>query len=864
MKGQSFEERFTVLRQRLAALLRSAEGWSMRQTMLIEEVLEEMACAGQELQARNDELASACQALEADYQLYRDLFEFAPAGYLVTDCDGVIQKANRAVASLLNTLPDLLLGKPLSGFVADEDQEALQERLAQLRAGRIERTTDWEMWMRPSGGLLFRASISVASARDSLGRPFALRWLMQDITWRKWTEEALRRSEERYRAIADSIQDGLTIIEDGQAVYANSRACEIFGYPEEEYLKMTSIDLAAPEERERLQRIIEEIRRTGIMPDELEFWALRRDGTRRYVRNRYASVYKDGAPTARLVVTTDITERKMAEETLKRRVTQLALLSDIGSKIVSELDLDQVLQRAVSLVQKSFGYHHVALFTLDPERGELVMRARAGEFARHFPPDHRLKLGQGMVGWVAQYGRRLLANDVRAEPHYVNLYPGVIPTMAELSVPIRVGPEIVGVFDVQSPRCDAFDENDVMVIETLADQIAAAIGNARLYEMARQELVERRRTEEALRESEVRYRSISDLAANLAYAFRLDADGSFALEWVTEAFTRVTGYTTEEVNAAGGWKVLIHPDDVPLIQRHVRRLLAGHVDVVECRIVTKSGETRWVRNCGRPVWDESQSRIVRVYGAAEDITRYKEVEQYLTRTEGLTAAGHMAAALAREIGDPLQALRDRFQTLLNSFPPHDKRRQHLEACSQEIAYLADIAGRMLSLTHLEEDVFLPVPVTQLVQRALALASRPLERARIQVTVDLPAHLPPVLVVGDKIVQVLFNVLLNTVEALPEGGHVHVTARAEKGFVALNLINDGPPIPEEHLARVFEPFFTTRPESAGLGLFIGSRLVEQHGGAIRAENLKGDRGVSFTITLPTARPPKKRRSTKRVV
>jgi len=191
-------------------------------------------------------------------------------------------------------------------------------------------------------------------------------------------------------------------------------------------------------------------------------------------------------------------ERKRVEEALERRAAQLALLNDIGGKIAAALELGSVLDRAARLAQAGFGYHHVALFTVDRQQDELVMRARAGSFAHLFPPDHRLKLGQGMVGWVGRQGETLLANDVDAEPRYVNLYPGVIPTRSELSVPIRVGEEVVGVLDVQSPQLDAFDENDVMVMETLADQIAVAVENARLYEAVQWELAERKRREREL------------------------------------------------------------------------------------------------------------------------------------------------------------------------------------------------------------------------------------------------------------------------------------------------------------------------------------------------------------------------------
>lgn len=194
----------------------------------------------------------------------------------------------------------------------------------------------------------------------------------------------------------------------------------------------------------------------------------------------------------------EIAERERAEEVLQRRATQLAILSLVGEQIVSELDLDDVLARAVNLIHDNFGYHHVAIFITDHEQDKTVMKTMAGSFVNLFPSGHSLRLGQGMVGWVAQEGRRLLANDVHTEPRYVSLSSEIIPTRSELSVPIRVGQEIVGVLDAQSPQLDAFDHNDVMVLETLAGQIAAAIENARLYGSVQQELAERKRAEQAL------------------------------------------------------------------------------------------------------------------------------------------------------------------------------------------------------------------------------------------------------------------------------------------------------------------------------------------------------------------------------
>jgi len=194
----------------------------------------------------------------------------------------------------------------------------------------------------------------------------------------------------------------------------------------------------------------------------------------------------------------EIGQRRRAEKKLEKRATQLAIINDIGGKIAAVLELGELFDRATQLVQESFGYDQVTLLIVDREGGEAVIKSQAGAPVGLFPPDQRIKLEQGMIGQAVRREETLLTNDVRSEPHYVNLSSGEVNTQSELVVPMRIGEEVVGILDVQSPQLDAFDENDVMVMETLSNQIAIAIQNARLYAAAQQELVERERAEAAL------------------------------------------------------------------------------------------------------------------------------------------------------------------------------------------------------------------------------------------------------------------------------------------------------------------------------------------------------------------------------
>ncbi len=141
--------------------------------------------------------------------------------------------------------------------------------------------------------------------------------------------------------------------------------------------------------------------------------------------------------------------------------------------------------------------------------------------------------------------------------------------------------------------------------------------------------------ERSLEYGEDRYRAISDLTSDFAYAFRVDENGTFTAEWVTGALERMSGWTKEQLKNRGGWEALLLPEDRRIAQRQIEQLLAGQESVVEYRVVTKDEKTRWVRDYARPVWDESLGRTTRVVGAVQDITERRATEEDLRGSEAL-------------------------------------------------------------------------------------------------------------------------------------------------------------------------------------------------------------------------------------
>jgi serine phosphatase RsbU (regulator of sigma subunit)/putative methionine-R-sulfoxide reductase with GAF domain len=176
----------------------------------------------------------------------------------------------------------------------------------------------------------------------------------------------------------------------------------------------------------------------------------------------------------------------------QRRLNDLAAIAEVGRKINSILDVDELLSQVVELIQTHFGYYHVQIFLVPKDSDRAYFKASSGHHGlneRWQREGRSLRIGQeGIVGWVAQHGALLLAGDVTQEPRYIPDDPRALPdTRAEIAVPLVVERAVVGVLDVQSRQLAAFGDDDVFVLRTLADQVAVAISSARAYEAQREE-----------------------------------------------------------------------------------------------------------------------------------------------------------------------------------------------------------------------------------------------------------------------------------------------------------------------------------------------------------------------------------------
>ena len=272
----------------------------------------------------------------------------------------------------------------------------------------------------------------------------------------------------------------------------------------------------------------------------------------------------------------------------------------------------------------------------------------------------------------------------------------------------------------------------------------------------------------------------------------------------------------------------------------------------DCRDVefhrAMGGEERWFSvnaSLLEQVADEEAGIIISIW---RDVTEHRQMEQEMLRTERLAAMGRIAATLAHEVNNPLQAVGLNVDLVLDFALEEEERQECLQTVRQDVERLRALTGRVLAFAHPTRSETELVSVAQIIRHSLALVDERLQQNRIQVRLDLADDLPPVLASRDQLVQVFLNLVINAVEAMPGGGELNISARLAGERIELVFADNGPGLLPDVLPTIFELVYTTKETGIGLGLVISHSIIAQHGGVITAGNVPGG-GAVFVITLP---------------
>ena len=246
--------------------------------------------------------------------------------------------------------------------------------------------------------------------------------------------------------------------------------------------------------------------------------------------------------------------------------------------------------------------------------------------------------------------------------------------------------------------------------------------------------------------------------------------------------------------------------------------------------------------------DNDGTRLTLTIGL--DITERKRAEQAALRAERLAAMGRLLASLAHEINNPLQAISANIELAMDYPITNDEHQNCLRIVRQETERLTKIINDILVFSRPQSLEKQAVRVDFFIEHALSLASKQLQSAKIQTSLNLPADLPEVYVSRHQLEQVCLNLIINASEHMPDGGRLNISASAQNAQVELFFTDTGAGISPDMLDLVFEPFYTTKTNGTGLGLAISQNIIQQNGGQITVRSRIGE-GSTFRINLPIA-------------
>ncbi len=222
--------------------------------------------------------------------------------------------------------------------------------------------------------------------------------------------------------------------------------------------------------------------------------------------------------------------------------------------------------------------------------------------------------------------------------------------------------------------------------------------------------------------------------------------------------------------------------------------------------------------------------------------------EQLRRADRLSAMGELSAGLAHEIRNPLGSIEGAVQILRRQQLAEETKTEFGELAQRELDRLKGIVNQFLKFARPQPPRQMPTDATMLLESVAQLAAETAKMAQVKIRVEPNRELAPVAMDPEQIKQVLLNLVINAIQAMPGGGEIVIRARRDRQSVRLEVIDQGRGIAEEDLERIFNPFFTTREEGTGLGLSIAERIVSQHGGRIEPRhNPTG--GMTFSVALP---------------
>ncbi len=567
---------------------------------------------------------------------------------------------------------------------------------------------------------------------------------------------------------------------------------------------------------------------------------------------------------------------------LQLRYERLQVLYQVSNVIHSTLEpqaaLQLVLREAVRVMRATSG----SVMMINPTSGLLEIQTSTGLPTN--APELRLRVGQGITGWVAQTGKPACVGDVRKDPRYVMLRRGV---RSEFAVPMEVLGELRGVLNVDSDRANAFTIADQELLQELAVQAARVIQNTWLYEQLRlktqlletlvsvsQSINSALNVNEALQV--ITRESCKLMQAKMCSLLMIDDSGENlslrASFGAGAAYINKPALSLEE-SFAGivvRRKKPLQLDNVQTSARYQNTEIARKEKLFALLSAPLlfGGQAIGVLNVYKDRPYNFSNEEIHILSALAELSaiaiekarlyeRVVDVEEQLRQNEKLSALGLLAAEVAHEIRNPLTVMKMLYHSLDLRFPAGDPRMKDDIILREKMEHLNKFVEQILDFARSTEPKLTAVNLNQLIDDLGLLTRHKLRNQQIQFMRKLEPDIPNVMGDATQLSQAFLNLTLNAVEAMPHGGTLTISSRAmrtprsskEPPHVVVEFTDTGHGMSPAQRDRAFTSLLsTTKKKGTGLGLAIVARVVETHSGKIKIRSTPG-KGTTVSIAFP---------------
>jgi PAS domain S-box-containing protein len=799
------------------------------------------------------------EALRAGEARFSAVFHASPFWISITRrSDGHLLDVNPAFLNRLGFEREEVIGRTsteLNIWARPEDRDRMIQALRSR--GQVR---EFETTARTKTGQFLQVLISLESI-ELLGETVILS-LIQDVTEKAVAERALRESEERNRALAETAFDWIWEVDaQGRYTFASPKVFDLLGYTPEEVLGRTPFDLMPKEEAVRVGAefagITAERRSFGF----LENLNVHKDGRLVVLETSGVPILgPDGELRGYRGYDRDITSRKAAEKETQRRFKETAAVFQVALIGAAGRPFDETVSHAVEAISDLWPGSHVAFLFVEDEGEWLRLHPASHGFSTELFPSGRIPLSMGITGWVARHRQPLRLDEAARDPRYVAAASGTQPEMA---VPLVVGDRLIGVVNIESPDPKAYTDNDLTVLIGLASQLATIIEKSRLDAelaayAANLEVRVRERTAE-VRGQHARTQAILDALGEGVIV----TDVTGTVEYLNPAAGALTGFSPEE--ALGGnprlWKSDLTPHSE--YEKMWETILQGNTWRGEIVNRRRDGSFYDAALTIAPIPSPDDSaKIAGFAGVQRDISIQKKAEADIRHA--LDQEKELGDLKSRFISMTSHEFRTPLSTIFSSTEllqhyganwPEQKRFVHLHRIQFAVQHMIRLMEDVLQLGRVEAGRVTcdPVPL-DLVQFCNDLIEEMQMNAGPKYDLRLICDSPSVQgSLDEKLLrQILSNLLSNAIKYSPAGGPVHLRIIKEHGCVTFQVRDEGIGIPEGEGSKLYEAFHRAANvgniPGTGLGLAIAKKSVDIHQGTISVDSLPGH-GTTFTVKLP---------------